>query len=903
MNPKLKKRLIISISIVVVLFAVLVTLPYVFKGKIMTVAKSQINSKLNANVDFDDIDMSFIRNFPNASIQFENIRIVGVGEFAKDTLFASENIDLVLNLRSLFSDTGYEIRNLKLNNSKVLAHVLPNGNANWNIMKEDSAQSQQPDTAAMSFNLKLKNFEINNANIVYWDEEGNQKAEIKQLNHRTNGDFTADSSLLVTQTTIETLNYWMDGVQYLSKADAELNANINANLNDMIFTFSENSSRINAIPFSFAGWVKMLDEGYDMDLTLNAEKVDFKAIISMIPAIYASNFEDVKAGGDVTMTGFLKGKMIGDYYPAFDFKLNAVKGWFQYPNLPGSLKNINIVAQISNPGKTLDETVTDLSEFSFLMGGNPFKAKMRVAYPMSDPELKMSALGKINLANIKEIYPLGDSIKLNGLIDMNLNLDGRMSYYDSNQYDKFIFAGKMNISNMLVEMSSMKQKVSIQTANMVFNNRYADLTALKMKIGRNDLTATGKLDNFVAYALHDKTLTGNLDMQSTYFNMSDFMSADESTVVKDTSKLTVIEIPKNLNFTMQAAFKQLVYDKMNFTNAKGMLKIADGEMRIQNMGLQAFGGNLTMNGLYSTIDPKKPKVDFDLTINDVVFTEVFKQVETIQKFAPIFEKARGKFSTKFSFNSLLQNDMMPNLASMLGKGSFSTQSVGLTNVPVITALAEKLKRSDLASQTIKDLGLLFEVKEGKLITKPFDLKVGDVKMNIGGATGLDQNIAYTGKIQLPEKFKLGQFSNVGVKIGGTFDKPKVELDLASTLNSIVSDTKAKVAAEVNKQVDNAKEKALDEARIQREKMLKAAQAEAEKIRSEAKQLGDKIIEEAKVQGDKAIAKTSNPLAKKAAEIAAQKMLEQARKKAADLNVKAEAEANKKIQEAANKTNL
>lgn len=65
----------------------------------------------------------------------------------------------------------------------------------------------------------------------------------------------------------------------------ELNADINANLNKMIFTFFENSSRINAIPFAFAGWVKMLDDGYDMDLTLDAKKVDFKAILSMIPAI------------------------------------------------------------------------------------------------------------------------------------------------------------------------------------------------------------------------------------------------------------------------------------------------------------------------------------------------------------------------------------------------------------------------------------------------------------------------------------------------------------------------------------------------------------------------------------------------------------------------------------------
>lgn len=901
MNSKLKKGLIISLSVFIVLIATLMILPFAFKGKIMIKAKSQINAMLNARVDFDDIDMSFIRSFPNASIQFENFRIVGINEFEKDTLFASENIDLVLNIKSLFSDTGYEIRKLQINNSQVLAHILPNGMANWNVMKVDSLETQ-PDTAAMSFNLKLKDFVIKNANITYWDEEGNQKAVLQNLNHHTSGDFTADSSLLVTKTTIDTLTYTMDGIDYLHKADAELNANINANLNDMIFTFSENSSRINAIPFSFAGWFKMLDDGYDMDLTLNAEKVDFKAILSMIPAIYATNFEGVKAGGDVNMSGFLKGKMIGDFYPAFDFKLTAVKGWFQYPALPQSLQNININGHITNPGKTLDETVIEISEFSFLMGKNPFKAQMRVAYPMSDPELMLTAVGKIDLANVKDIYPLETGTKLNGLLDMNLKMGGRMSWYDNNMYDKFTFAGNMNINDMIVQMSSLAQTVSIDVAKMTFNTRYADLFVQKMKIGRNDLTLNGKLENFVAYALHDKTLTGTMNMQSDYFNVSDFMSAEETATV-DTTKMTIIEIPKNVNFTMQADFKKLVYDKMNFSNASGILKIADGEMRINNMALQAFGGNMTMNGLYSTSDPKKPKVDFNLNINEVLFSEVFKQVETIQKFAPVFEKASGKFSTKLSFNSLLQNDMMPDMASFLGDGSFNTKSVGLENVPVLTALAEKLKRSELASTTIKDLGLLFEIKEGKLITKPFNLKIADVNMNLSGSTGLDKSIAYTGKLQLPDKLKLGKFSTVDLKVGGTFAKPKVELDLSSMLNSIVTDTKAKVEAEVNKKVDNAKAKALEEARIQKENAIKKAQAEADKIREEAKRLGDKLIDEAKTQGDNAIAKTNNPLTKKAAEIAAKKLVEQARKKADDLNKKAEADANAKIQEAADKVKL
>jgi len=897
MDRKVKKGLIISSSVFVIIFVALLVLPFAFSGKITKIAKEQINGKLNAVVDFERVNISFIRSFPNVSVKLENFRIVGVNEFAKDTLLASEDVDLVLNLKSLFSDTGYEVKRLQFNNSSVFAHVLPNGKANWSVMKEDSTQIK--DTSALSFNLKLKDFVIDNANVTYFDEQGGKKAVLKKLMHHTTGDLTADSSLLVTKTTIDTLNFWMGGVEYISKANAELNADINANLNKMIFKFSKNSSRINAIPFSFAGWFQMLDEGYDMDLTLNAEKVDFKAILSMIPAIYANSFEGMKAGGKVDMSGFVKGKMVGDFYPAFDFKLTAVDGWFQYPSLPKSLQKINVTGHITNSGKTLDETVIDISKFSFVMAGNPFMAQMRIATPMSDPDLMLKAVGKIDLGQIKEIYPLEADTKLNGLLDMNLDLGGRMSYYDNNQYDKFKFAGKLNISNMLVKMKSLPQDVSISKANMVFNNRYVDLSTLQMKIGRNDLSATGKLENVVAYALHDKLLTGTLNLQSNYFNAGDFMSADKEPVADktsvakaDTSKLKLIIIPKNVDFTMLADFKQLVYEKMNFTNAKGVLKVANGDMKIQNMGVQAFGGSMLMSGLYSTSDPKKPNVNFDFTLTDVTFTEVFKQVETLQKLVPIFQKATGKFSTKLSFNSLLKNDMMPDLASIIGNGSFSTKSIGLTNVPALTSLISAINSTKLNSTTLKDLGLNFDIKDGKINTRPFDVTIGNLKMNLGGSTGLDKTISYTGKVQLLSNLNFGQFSTVGFKIGGTFAKPKVELDLKNTITNVVADTKAKVVAEANKKIDAVKPEA-----------IKAAQDQADKLRTEAKAAGDRLLAEAKVQGDQLVAKAGNPLTKMLAQKASQKLLDEAQKKVDDLNAKADAQAKQIIQKAADNAKL
>lgn len=60
----MKKVLKITGITLLVLLLVLFTLPFLFKGKIISLVKSEINKTINARVDFSDIDISLIRRFP-----------------------------------------------------------------------------------------------------------------------------------------------------------------------------------------------------------------------------------------------------------------------------------------------------------------------------------------------------------------------------------------------------------------------------------------------------------------------------------------------------------------------------------------------------------------------------------------------------------------------------------------------------------------------------------------------------------------------------------------------------------------------------------------------------------------------------------------------------------------------
>ena len=895
MKRRTKKTAAVVLSVILLLVLTFAVLPFFFKDKVMDNARRELNKRLTAEVDFKDLKISFIRNFPDASVSLKDLYIVGKDDFEGDTLLMSKDVNLVINLKSLFGDTGYEVKRMQINDSKVLAHVLKDGRANWDIFPEDTANV---DTTESGFKFKLQDFNIARADVVYLSDSGNVAARMKNLNLNLNGDLTADSTLLSTNFTIDTLNFWNGGVHYASNLVVEFTADINAILSEDRYEFANNEMKINAIPLSLNGWVQMPDDEIEMDLTLNTEQVDFKSLLSLIPAIYTNSFAGVKADGKVTVSGFAKGKYEGESYPAFDLQLGVENGKFQYPDLPKSVDNIQIAGHITNPGGSLDNTTVDLSKLNFRMGGNPFTSQLRIVNPVSDPDFNVKAQGKMNLALIKDVYPLAKGTELNGLLDMDVNAAGRMSYVEQNRYESFRFGGTLNVKDVLLKMKDLGQDVAVKNANLLFNDRYLNLTGISLKIGRNDLSANGKVENYLAYVLRDKTLKGDFNVNSTYLNITDFMGNDEEE--NDTSSMQIIKIPKNLDLALAGNFRELVYNKMNLKEANAVMRIADGELNIEKMNVNAFGGNMSLMGRYSSANPEQPALDFDLDLKQITFADIFAQVPSMQRFVPVFEKLAGRFNTKLSLSTLLQNNMMPVLVSVLSQGNFNAESVTLKeDVTALNELINSLKIDKIKGVNLKEIALAFNIRDGRLETKPFDLRFRDYNLNLGGSTGLDQTIAYAGNVKLPDKLNLGRFQNVGFKIGGTFQKPKIELDLKNTLNTLVEEQKQKAL----QKADSVKTQVLDKGRAEREKALQEAQKKADVLLEQAKRQGDRLINEAKVRGDSLVAKASNPIARELAKKGAAELVKQAQKQADNLNNKAKAEADKMIQQVTEKTDF
>ena len=64
-------------------------------------------------------------------------------------------------------------------------------------------------------------------------------------------------------------------------------------------------------------------------------------------------------------------------------------------------------------------------------------------------------------------------------------------------------------------------------------------------------------------------------------------------------------------------------------------------------------------------------------------------------------------------------------------------------------MKEVLKLGDKYNNIFKDINISFKISDGRIFVSPFDVKTGNLKMNISGDQGIDQTLNYIVKTEIP----------------------------------------------------------------------------------------------------------------------------------------------------------
>lgn len=805
----MKKAFKILGILLLIVIVILVSVPFFLESKIETIVQNYADKNLDAELSFDNINLSLISSFPKAEVSVNGLEITTLAPFEKEVLATAGALSFEMPIGELFKGTEEPLVVNEIIVDELLLSLKTNaqGNVNYDIIKTDNEADKGSEETSKSgaFSFDIEHYELNNSAFTFVDEGTNTSLYLTDINHVGNGIFSGEKSELDTKTEAN-ISLAVDSTEYLSNNTIKLDALIDLDLENSKYTFKENKGLINQLPLEFDGFVKLVEAGQEIDLNFHNTGSSFKDLLAVVPKAYTKSIENVNTTGDFSINGDIKGLASETSIPKLDIKIKSNNASFKYPDLPKRVENIIIDASVKNTTGLVDDTFIDINTLNFKIDKDVFKSEAHIKNLTKNIYVDANLDGVLNLSNISKAYPIELENQLSGILKGKINTAFDMNAIETNAYQRIKNNGNVSVEGFVFSSEDIVNPIQINKANLNFKPGTVTLDTFNAQTGKSDISATGTINNLLGFLLSNKTLQGNFNVDSNEFAISDFMIEDEtatSTSNKTTSNNASLKIPEFLECTINANAKTVIYDNINLKNVKGKLLIKDQNANLIDMTTDLFNGKLGMSGNVST-KSKTPKFDMVLAMQQFDISQSFKELEMLKALAPIAKVLQGKLNSSITLDGVLDENFSPVLSSITGDAlaELLTTKISENQSAILQGLDSKLNFIDFDKLDLKNLKTKLSFEKGQVAMKPFNISYKDIPIEVSGTHTFSNTMSYNVVFQVPAKY-LGSDVNsllnkindtevnnmsipVTANLTGSFSKPNVSTDLASGVKNLTT---------------------------------------------------------------------------------------------------------------------
>jgi hypothetical protein len=434
-------------------------------------------------------------------------------------------------------------------------------------------------------------------------------------------------------------------------------------------------------------------------------------------------------------------------------------------------------------------------------------------------------------------------------------------------FDRWDFMVDGKIGQLLYE----DYKINDMRMTGHFRPNKMDISDFGLRMADSDLSGNGQILNAWNYLFDNQTVEGVINLNSTYFDLNPFMTEGPATAQANTPPVTegVMPVPENMNMTINANFAKVKYTTMDLTNLNGAIVVKNEVASLKDCTANLIGGLIALSGEYNTQNLAKPQFNMDMALQNFGFKEAFQQFTTVKTFAPIAQLMDGKFNTSISMSGLLGKDMMPDFNTLSAAGFLETIAAVFNNFKPMNAIGEKLNLDYLKHLELANTRNWFEIKDGTLSVKPFDVKAKDVAMRISGSHSIANEMNYQIVTKIPRKalgaaansglnflskeaskynvnIAQGEYINTRFDLTGSLFNPKVAVKVLG------SDGQATMQDEIKSTVTDYTQKAKDSLANVANRELNAAKEKANQAAEKLKDTVSKVVDQkVKEAGEKA----------------------------------------------------
>jgi len=732
---------------IIALTLILFTASFLLQNKVAGIVLKSLNKNISTKFTVGSSRLSFIRKFPNASLDMKNVVVLSSPGFDKKG-FTGINTDTLLSAGSVIAEFRitdiingiYNIDRVGVREGRLNLFSDTAGMVNYEISADTSKTESD-------FIINLEKINVSEINATYINlatklvirgiiDEG-------RLRTRISGDeidFTAKGSIRINLFRL-----------YSFTIDKPVAAGIDVSLHssEKGILFDRSMLRIEDYEFGLSGSVSYDDV---LDLSLTGNNINISDIKKYLPGKYLEKISSYDPSGLLNISSKIKGALTRTLNPGIDINFNLVNGSVTYGKSALTIKDLSFTGLFTNgPGVIPKTSSLAINDFKGMLGSAQYTGSLVLSdFDSLNGDLRLN--GKIIPSELKEFFDLKNISSTSGTIDLDLKMNGYLPEKEKySLFDLFSLNPDADIKFNSFGIGFRNDKILVNNiTGLVQVSDSVNTDNLKLDYKGHKIEFRGEVRNLPEWLSGKPVVlyvTGDIGSDRL---LPEVLFGNPPEADTTHSREAAFSLPEDVVLDLKYKLGEFTYKTFRAENITGVLSYKPKLLNFKTLKLNSLDGAISGNG-FLVQNPDKSFIGrgtFELEkIN------INKTFTSFKNFGQDFIKSEnlaGSLSGSVSVLIPADSVFNPVIKLITAEGKYMIEDGALVDFEPIRELSSFIELSELENIHFEKLENDFFIRNNILYIPQMDVKSSAADLSVNGKHSFDNDYEYHIKILLSE---------------------------------------------------------------------------------------------------------------------------------------------------------
>lgn len=685
----IRRSLITLIVLAILLPSTAALLVWIYEDEIKGLAIKQLEKHLNTEliIDTRNIDLSVIKDFPYASLDFKEVKALdAVIAQKKDTLFKAGSIGFRFNIIDFFKK-NYRIKRIHIADAQVKVWIDKSGKDNYHFLKESK------DTADAGVAFELEKLTASNISVTFLDHRNKSDHAFTINKAGLSGNFSSESYMLESTSDLYIHHLRTDSISWVRNNNFSLDAELLVNNTTGTYSIKRSEAKLSDLLLDISGEVQAREKDTRLDLAVKGKDLDIQSMLSLLPGQYREKVKEYESSGIMYLHATVKGTASASSSPVVTAAFGIDKGEITQTGSNVTLKNVNLKGEFVNGHAKDDKNYLDIERFSCNVAEGHVDGMFGITN-FDDPTINASANANIDLGDLQKFLAIDTIESVSGDLKLNASFKGKVKdakEYLASDFENTTTTGQMTVKDATLRLKNNNLRFDSLGALFRFSNNDIEINNFSGSVSGNDFNMRGYFRNVLSWIfLEGQDLTVDAAFRSRSMNLEAFL-ADKSGASPKADDYKM-QLSPHINFNLESEIGTLKFKRFEARNIRGSLKLKDKLLYADPVVMETMGGTVKLDGMIDGTKDDKLLVTCNANVKEVNISKLFYQLDNFGQAHLTDQHLKGTANGDITFASVCAPDLTIDPAKIFARSSIRIDKgelIGFKPLKELTAYIKK----------------------------------------------------------------------------------------------------------------------------------------------------------------------------------------------------------------------